>query len=641
MCAIRISDCEGHLCQAFLLDLDLGNNFEEAPKIRRPTVLNTMVVFTKPKNVELHEGMDFMLVGAQLRYVLGPLPHQLQWPPQTDSTGHVFLPKSSPAVAEAVEMFSSGLNAWTRAADMLPFHITMRVDCKPLACHMMTLNDRDREATGHETNSSVQEADVANMHLLALLRNEEAILASPPCQPFSSLGRGQGLDAYGATSWDSLFRVLRVTQRRYLVLENVCGLLKHPDFQEIIMAIRFCGYVLVAKRVCDATSISCAARPRVVLIFWNSADWHNGRCPQAQVPSIASLGPPVPCHCTGSIWEPMPEEILQDLLLTREEQELLGQRAFLPTWLRHSHRSVWELRKVQGDRPFPSVTAAYHRSASLPKHHVASKGLHVPVIQTSRGFRRLCKWEILRSMGLPVSSIIPRDEEEAISLIGESFPPAHAFEALLVALTLHPDRVMDQCQVDSFFQAGIQNLRPPTMAWESMTQISFQGWSKLVCRDTMSRELANLSWLVQSIWRTFQPGRLCFLSCNMPLAKVSMPVEKAFFEADEGPDSMDFKTYCPGWPPRWISLDPDDEVSHTNVVNAIADIWGLDSYVTLCVHATLADDPFSLVVDEISGDKVGKRLVFGRVWYVKQSGCHHSCMSRTALSTWALIRATS
>ena len=352
--ACRIISFDNNWGEAMLLDLRLGNSFEEAPRLRRPGLQDDRVSFARAPSTDLQLGDDYMLVGATVVFRKGPMPHMLEWPAISETTGYVRLPKHSPTVAEVAEFFAGGLNAWTRAVELLPMRVTMRVDCKKFACQMMTINDREREARGHDDTPPIFDSDVADMRVLSQLRNEEAILASPPCQPFSSLGRGQGLDAFSARSWDSLFRAIRVSQRRYCVLENVCGLLRHPDFQEIMRAFRYCGYILVAKRVCDATPLACAARPRVILVLWNNADWNDTRCPQAQVQSIAAMGSPVSCKDSGSLWHSLPEPLLQELLLTQAEYDLLSQRAFLPQWLRHSHRPVWDLRTVQEDKPFPS-----------------------------------------------------------------------------------------------------------------------------------------------------------------------------------------------------------------------------------------------------------------------------------------------
>ena len=60
-------------------------------------------------------------------------------------------------------------------------------------------------------------------------------------------------------------------------------------------------------------------------------------------------------------------------------------------------------------------------------------------------------------MGMPMDWIIPEDEGEAASILGESFPPLHAFEALLLALTMHPDRQLSQQQTDAYFRDGLKH----------------------------------------------------------------------------------------------------------------------------------------------------------------------------------------
>ena len=56
------------------------------------------------------------------------------------------------------------------------------------------------------------------------------------------------------------------------MLENACGLLKHADFKEIMRAMGFCGYTLVAQRVCDAD-------PRDALLGPGSS-WFSGTAQQ-------------------------------------------------------------------------------------------------------------------------------------------------------------------------------------------------------------------------------------------------------------------------------------------------------------------------------------------------------------------------
>ena len=126
--------------------------------------------------------------------------------------------------------------------------------------------------TQHDDNAALCEADVACLSHLRVLEDEEGIMASPPCQPFSALGHAGGLDEKVACAWDSMFKAARLTQRRFILVENVPGLLKHRDFAKIVNAMAWSGFRLIKQMMCDAAGIGCAARPRVILLFWNPAD---------------------------------------------------------------------------------------------------------------------------------------------------------------------------------------------------------------------------------------------------------------------------------------------------------------------------------------------------------------------------------
>ena len=549
--AVRVtsmSESEG-VCRVW--DLGLTDSFNEATRFRQPRETPYELVFDPPAGMQVAVGDDFNLIGARITSIVGPQPMRLEWPTTTQHTGSIRLNTSTPAIGEIVELFAGGLNAWSCAAKYLPVSVTMRVDCKQLAVMSMQIND-DSCATAYTSDSSVPVmSDVADMRTLSLLRQEEGFVASPPCQPFSGMGRGQGMDAQSAVSWDSLFKVLRFTQRRYIIVENVCGLTKHPDFQEIVQAFLWAGFICVARRVCDASTLGCAARPRVMLAFWNNADWDDAIRGRPLVPVISNLRQPVPSGEAGSVWENLPDELVRDLLVTDEELELRGRRDLLPIWLRGSPRDPIDIRKVSLTKPMPSVTAAYHRSAQLPAKHVQAKGLHVPLLPSLNLVRRLCKWEVLHSMGISMQTILPHDESAAISLIGESFPPAHAFEAILLAVTLHPARQLTQDQVDALFREGVCKLAPERLLWEQHAQVHFQGWAKLVPLGHESSESRNLARAVQNLWGQHEAGKIRFRDPQHQEVHQALPLEVSFFDKEPTCEGELCCTLSPGWPPRW------------------------------------------------------------------------------------------
>ena len=596
---VEIMNVRETMGECIVWDLGLGATFEEAPRCRKPRRSATRLSFEMVSASTVHVGDCYMLVGAAVAVIKGPVPGWLQWPSLTQDSGAIKLTSSVHAIAEMAEFFAGGLNAWSRAAECLPVSITMRVDSKPLAVQMMHVNDSIRPQGHHAGVAEPICADVADLRVLSKLSQEEALLVSPPCQPFSSMGRGQGLDAVSAKSWDRLFKAARFSQRRYIVLENVCGLPKHADFQEILQAMKFCGFTMVSMRMCDSAPAGCVARPRVFLIFWNNADWRQSG-DTLSVPSIAAMGPPVPCSEAGSLWKGMPDEVLRELLLNEEEMSLLARRDLLPSWLAKKPQSVWSLRTINQERPFPSVTAAYHRSVQMPRYHVRDKGLHVPLVETACGFRRLCKWEVIHSLGASLDLVIPRDEADAISLIGESFPPLHALEAILLALSLHPDRRMTQQEIHSLFQSGLCALSPERVPWSHMTQVHFQGWCRLVCAASREQEEHNLASAVQHMWQTQGFCKIGFGASFPVVHSNDLPDERSFFQVEAAEDHVWVKTLRPGWPPRWTVLCHDEDSECSHVRDVLASMWGTDPLTTVFAWATAASEPHTLVIDEIA-----------------------------------------
>ena len=312
--AVRVQNL-GARYECVVLDLGLSKTFGEAHRCRKPKETAFRLSVSGLNEMQLLHGQDYMLVGAEIRAIQGPLLSELFWPRLTATTGHVRLTTACDIIGDVVEFYAGGFNSWTHAARLLPLNVTMRVDFKTLAIQMMKINQCPKTDEKPEQSVPVQ-GDVADMRILERLSTEEGIMASPPCQPFSGLGKGLGLDAYSAKSWDSLFQVLRISQRRFLVLENVRGLQTHADFREIMRAMGFCGYTLVAQRVCDAASLGCAARPRVLMVFWNTADCQGLGASGVQVPSFAKLGPRLPCKVAGSVWHDMPAHIAACLTLS-------------------------------------------------------------------------------------------------------------------------------------------------------------------------------------------------------------------------------------------------------------------------------------------------------------------------------------
>jgi DNA (cytosine-5)-methyltransferase 1 len=87
-----------------------------------------------------------------------------------------------------------------------------------------------------------------------------------PCQPFSRLGDQPGLADPRGQLFDQIVRVLRVSQPRAFLLENVPGLLSMPEaYQTIVTALAAAGYD-VTTQVCNARGLTAASRKRLFFV---------------------------------------------------------------------------------------------------------------------------------------------------------------------------------------------------------------------------------------------------------------------------------------------------------------------------------------------------------------------------------------
>ena len=159
-----------------------------SPKIRLPKQAHYRLQLHSYDGLQC--GCDYMLVGAVVQFVKGPLRPVLHWPVTTATTGYVKLSTACNAVGEVAEFFSGGMNAWTQAARILPLHVTFRVDFKTLAVQMMKINQYPSEG-GLRDESVPVEGDVSDLRILSL-RRERGPHDVPTMPTFLRHGEGFG-----------------------------------------------------------------------------------------------------------------------------------------------------------------------------------------------------------------------------------------------------------------------------------------------------------------------------------------------------------------------------------------------------------------------------------------------------------------
>ena len=156
----------------------------------------------------------------------------------------------------------SGVECMSAAAIGLPLRPIFFSEIEPFPCavlkhrfpHVPNLGDMSRitvNEKGEITNGRTTVALPAGLDILA---------GGTPCQDVSNAGKRRGMQEGSGTRSSLAFefvRLIRELRHRYVVWENVAGVLSDESFPKFLCAIADCGYG-VAYRTLDAQYVRCA-----------------------------------------------------------------------------------------------------------------------------------------------------------------------------------------------------------------------------------------------------------------------------------------------------------------------------------------------------------------------------------------------
>jgi len=119
-----------------------------------------------------------------------------------------------PKKYKAIDLFA-GIGGMRLGFEQAGFEIVYSNDVDPYACHTYRTN------FGEIDERDIREVDVQS------LPDFDVLLAGFPCQPFSMIGKRDGLQDPRGQLFNEVVRFLNERQPRAFVLENVKNLLKH------------------------------------------------------------------------------------------------------------------------------------------------------------------------------------------------------------------------------------------------------------------------------------------------------------------------------------------------------------------------------------------------------------------------------
>ena len=237
----------------------------------------------------------------------------------------------------------------------------------------------------------VIKADILDWRVwqLAGCMNVSTWMMSPPCPPWCSSGRGQGLNNHQGRLLPLSLERAAACGVRFVLMENTANIVRHADFQHVKATAKSVGLRLIVSQIDDPFPVVPCQRRRWMAIF---VSHHVSVCPKQQA-YVSSLKWPtcLPGHDkpTISLLEAdaihvnITQEELHELTPTPKLVDMMKNPELVVPFLRKPGLTVeatWKGRIVQPTSIFKAIMASYGHQDDIPYDLLQAKGLHAFVI---------------------------------------------------------------------------------------------------------------------------------------------------------------------------------------------------------------------------------------------------------------------
>ena len=185
---------------------------------------------------------------------------------------------------------------------------------------------------------------------------------------------------------------------KLVALENVQGLIRHPQWQLVVQLYKLAGYRLIMAQTEQAPVIP-SNRPRSAIIFARS-DVHIGLGEQ-EILTRMTLQPikPRTLKAWKSIACSLPDDILGELVLDEERLGIAMNPKFLPNWQRSPYMNqekIRQLREINQEDRLGPLMASYAANLSFAAEFLESRGLFIQLVSDCKGhFCTPVSWQVL------------------------------------------------------------------------------------------------------------------------------------------------------------------------------------------------------------------------------------------------------
>ena len=369
----------------FLQAHDLGHTTRPVPPIEM-TAQKVYIQFPNPQS--LKSTKELLLTRLFLH------PHQEQTHRSElvlcMSKDSLIVPRHHGNPEVMVHLFAGGYGGWTSA---LRYYqpkiypnvrsISVEIDRKLAFQHALTHNESFSPSDvklplgllDKLSGNVMVCADVASSGWQLILTGASSKLwtLSPPCQPWSSAGRAQGLEDARAQSLPKAFAAARFHQPPLLLFENVKGFRQHPQYPVFGQLLSWAGYQIFHENVIELAEICPIRRPRyLAILVRRDISWND--LPSWQPWRDFTFSTPLNFDC----WSPtqpnevddfFPSEATKNFYMTAELCPTRGEQPI------STHR-VFQTRVPGLHVKQPVLMAKYGEQHLLDINFLLDKGLH-------------------------------------------------------------------------------------------------------------------------------------------------------------------------------------------------------------------------------------------------------------------------
>ena len=265
------------------------------------------------------------------------------------------------------------------------------------------------------------------------------ICLSPPCQPWSSVGKRMGLTSKDGRSWAVTFCAASEAGVNALVCETVPGFKSHEHAKHLIQFAKQCGYTMIVGNIIPVEHILPIVRSRWICVFIRTElaksidSNHQINVQNIRLPVYPDVG-----GLSGRdafIPSFLPHE-RHEIAIPHEAKECLTDPAMVPSWWKwtptNDPKDVWNARIMNPDGNLSGVMAAYGNQHTLDKQLLRDHGLCTTILPYEddpdpnfKG-RYYHPWEAAAALGWPAYVALPCDIISARHITGNGLTTLQA-----------------------------------------------------------------------------------------------------------------------------------------------------------------------------------------------------------------------